>query len=315
LALRDIIEMICTELTVPPEMVEDALRLAHIRYRVIRVKKRSGGERKMVQPSAELKLIQRWLFDHVLSKLSVSQLATAFQPGTSIVINANFHKDSRYSVRVDLKEFFPSIRRQDLEKVLSEFKSVVPPWATASGFSQFLLKACFDKEGRLPIGYPTSPCIANVVMFELDRILEQEIFKDEGRFGCSVLTRYADDFVFSTNKRGACKEFVDLLRDLLSKTPSPKLCLNEDKTRFMSRNGGSTLVTGLRITPEGFVRVHPEYRDHVRLLLKLYSLGKLKAEEIQPLRGHLAFIEHADAHLFTRLSFRYYEDIARLRHS
>jgi hypothetical protein len=294
-------------------LVEDALRLAHVRYRKIRVPKRSGGFRTMIQPSAELKLVQQWLIFNVLSKLPISKLATAFHPGASIVKNATSHKNSLFSVRVDLSNFFPSIKHQDLVKVLSAVRDVVPYWADGPAFGQLLAKACFDRNGCLPIGYPTSPCIANAVMFELDQTLEHLIASEESRFGRSTVTRYADDYLFSTDKRGACKEFVDTLSTVLSKTLSPKLIINEGKTRLMSRKGGSTLVTGLRITPEGSLRVHPNYRDHVRLLLKLYSRKKLNIDEIPKLRGHLAFIEYADACLFTRLSFKYYEEIAQLR--
>ncbi len=49
------------------------------------------------------------------------------------------------------------------------------------------------------------------------------------------------------------------------------------------------------------------------MLLRLYSTGRLKQEDISKLRGHLAFLEHADPALFTRLSFRYFEEIAKLR--
>ena len=89
--------------------------------------------------------------------------------------------------------------------------------------------------------------------------------------------------------------------------------LNESKTRFMSRARGSTLITGLRVNGQGVVGVHPNYRDHVRLLVKLYAHGKLRSDDVQKLRGHLAFIEHADPRLFTRLSFKYFDKIAALR--
>jgi len=267
----------------------------------------------MLQPAAEMKMIQGWLLVNVLSKLPVNKVATAFHPGTSIVKNANAHKDSLYSVRVDLVDFFPSIRRDDLMQVLSNAIDILPSWTTQPDFGPLIAKACFGRDGCLPIGYLTSPCIANAVMFDFDRNLEKAIAMNIHRFGHTVLTRYADDFVFSTDRRGACREFVDTIRELISKTSSPILKINEGKARYMSRAGGSTLVTGLRINQEGIVRVHPKYRDHVRLLLKLYSLGKLAPDDHLRLRGHLAFVEHADARLFTHMSYRYFEEIARLR--
>ncbi len=267
----------------------------------------------MVQPTAELKLIHRWLLLNLFPEFSISKVATAFSAGSSTLKNASTHKDSLYSIRVDLSNFFPSIQNTDLKRLIVSPSNNLPTWANGPEVFSLITKACFDRDNRLPIGYPTSPCIANVVMYEIDNKLLNKITTESSLFGNSVLTRYADDFVFSTDKRGACCSFIDTLRNLLSVTSSPKLKINEEKTRYMSRPGGSTLITGLRINQAGLVRVHPSYRDHVRLLLKLYSQGRLKADEHQKLRGHLAYVEHADPRLFTHLSYRYYNDIARLR--
>ena len=311
--MSSVVERIAADVTVSTQFVEKALALAHVRFRKIRVPKRSGGHRTILQPATELKLIHQWLLVNVLLKVPTSQVATAFCPGASIVKNAATHKDSLYSVRVDLTNFFPSIRSGDLRLAVVAAKTKLPFWALDADVGRLVATACFDQLDRLPIGYPTSPCIANAVMYEFDRALLSRIVTTPSRFGHAALTRYADDFVFSTDKRGACREFVDLIRKVVSTTTSPMLEINEGKTRFMSRPGGSVLVTGLRINQSGIVRVHPSYRDHVRLLLKLFSQGSLKLEEHQRLRGHLAFVEHADPGLFTRLSFRYYDEIARLR--
>lgn len=309
----DLVDRISSDLTVPRSMLDNALKQAYIRFKKIRIPKRSGGTRTMIQAAAELKLVQVWLDVNVLSKLPVSNIATAFQIGTSIVRNARAHQHSDYSVRVDLTDFFQSIRSDDLIAVLERERHTLQEWVFEPDFEPLLCRACFDKVGRLPIGYLSSPRIANLIMYDLDISLVQTIEKDSERFGQSVLTRYADDFVFSTNKRGACKEFVKAIRDTLASCPSPKLQLNEQKTRYMSRKGGSTLITGLRINNEGEVGVHANYRDHVRLLLKLFANNKIKTEEIESLRGHLAFIEHADPGLFTKLSYKYFEEIAKLR--
>lgn len=311
--MPSIIKIASDELAVPTQLIENALHAAYIKFRKIRVPKRSGGYRTIVQPAAELKLIHYWLHSRVFSLLPLSRAATAFCPGASIVKNAAIHCESRYSVRVDLENFFPSIRSKDLISVIRTANPDIPSWVADADFDLFVRQACFDRDDCLPIGYPTSPVIANAVMVAFDNELLQLISKDFSRFGCAKITRYADDFVFSTDKRGACKLFVDEIRALISRTSSPQLSINEKKTRYMSRSGGSTLVTGLRINQDGNVRVHPNYRDHVRLLLKHYAAGALRPEEHQKLVGHLAHIEHADPMLFTRLSYKYFDEIARLR--
>lgn len=311
--MPSIIETISADLSVPVQLVREALDLAHIRYRKISVPKRTGGYRTIIQPSAELKLVQRWLSSIIFEKLPVSSVATAFLPGASIVKNAAVHRHSKYSVRVDLSEFFPSIRSIDLIRVISSAKVDLPSWVSTPEFEVILRKACFDRTDALPIGYPSSPILANAVMINVDGDLQALINSNPEKFGRACLTRYADDFVFSTDKAGACKSFVDEMRKLLMKTNSPRLKINDAKTRFMSRPGGSTLVTGLRINQFGGVRVHPDYRDHVRLLLKHFANGTLKKDEHRVLVGHLAHVEHADPQLFTRLSYKYFAEIARIR--
>lgn len=311
--MANLIELVSDEMGVPPKLIDDALRLAFTRFRKIHVPKRSGGFRTIMQPSAELKLAHCWLNARVFSSLPISTAASAFHPGASIVKNANTHRWARYSVRIDLSNFFPSIRSADLVHVIQASSSSLPTGVAMADFVSFIRRACFDRDDRLPIGYPTSPSIANAVMFNFDNELIRLIREDSIQFGRAQMTRYADDFVFSTDKPGACSSFVEAARTLISKTESPRLKINDAKTRYMSRLGGSTLVTGLRINQDGNVRVHATYRDHVRLLLKHFSAGNLKPEERQKLVGHLAYIEHADPMLFTRLSYRYFEEIAQLR--
>lgn len=311
--MPSIIELISEELQVPTRLIENALRLAHVKFRKIRIPKRSGGYRTIVQPAAELKLIHAWLNARVLSLLPLSPVATAFRPGASIIKNAYLHRWSRYSVRIDLADFFPSIRSSDLIRVIQGGNSIHSTWKGEEDLLSLIRQACFDRDDRLPIGYPTSPSIANAVLFKFDSELLQIIDEDSTRFGRAALSRYADDFVFSTDKPGACRSFVEVVEALTLKTESPRLKINPAKTRYMSRLGGSTLVTGLRVNQDGNVRVHANYRDHVRLLLKHFSTGNLNPEECQKLVGHLAYIEHTDPMLFTRLSYRYFKEIARIR--
>lgn len=311
--MASLVALMAQELAVSSQLIEDALKRSYTRYRKIRIPKRDGGFRVAIQPAAELKLLHEWLDLRLLRLLPMSGLVMAFQPGTSILKNANAHRESRYFVRVDLAGFFPSIRHEDLMRAVRRASANLPTWIDLPDFSNVIATSCFDRERRLPIGYGTSPTIANAVMTEFDNRLLERIASRPGTFGRARLTRYADDFVFSTDLAGACRSFVHNLQDLIEKTTSPRLAIKSSKTRYMSRSGGSTMVTGLRINNEGVVRVPAGYRDHVRLLLKLFANGRLKPEENKTLAGHLAHIEHVDPSLFTRLSYQYHHQIAEIR--
>lgn len=312
--MDEVTNLIAKELHLPLDNVKKAILYAPTRVRRYKIKKNSGGTRTIIQPAASLKPILYWLEANVFSKLPVHKCATAFIKGGSILDNASIHGDAKYSVRIDVKSFFPSLRSHDLERVLKINSKTLPNWVCTNEGIEIISRVCFDNERRLPIGYPTSPSIANAVMFELDGLIEG-LLTQVADVGKAAVTRYADDFVFSTDKTGACNFFLDQVVTLLNATKSPKLEINPLKTRFMSRGGGSALVTGLRINNQGNVVVHANYRDHVRLLLKLYKSGVLASQDVPKLVGHLAYIQHVDAALFSKLSMRYFNEIEMLRTS
>ncbi|WP_322469142.1 retron St85 family RNA-directed DNA polymerase [Hydrogenophaga sp. SNF1] len=308
-------KLISEELSIPIENIFDALWNGKNEHRKFRIKKKTGGHREIRQPTPELRMIQDWLSLRLFSNFPQSAIASAFRTGASILNNAQKHSSNLYSIRVDLKDFFPSITLEDLKGKIYSNRPTLPRWATHKDTFSVLDAACFDERGTLPIGYSTSPAISNIVMLDFDASLHNLVKNDIGRFGTAELTRYADDFVFSTNVRGACGRFLEALKDAIYRCPSPRLQINDKKTKFMSRPGGSTLVTGLRVNNVGQIRVHPNYRDHVRLLLKLYAAGRLNPDENASLVGHLAFVENVDPQLFTKLSRRYYEFIRIVRNT
>lgn len=310
--MSDILEKIAADLLLPIDFVRNTVKYAPTRVKRFTIPKRSGGIREIFQPSVNLKPILSWLNAELLTLLPVHPMATAFRLGQSILNNATVHSTSLYSVRIDISAFFPSISHTDLRQVLISCGGLLPTWASHPDGLALVSKVCFDRNGRLPIGYSTSPAIANAVMFQIDTRLAEVISKVSD-YGSAVVTRYADDFVFSTDKPGACKKFVIAMSEVLDATHSPKLCVNSAKTRFMSRAGGSTLVTGLRVNNLGNVVVHADYRDHVRLLLKLYRDGVLQSDQVPQLVGHLAYVQHVDPALFTKLSFKFYCEIERVR--
>lgn len=310
--MNEIVRMIANDLLLPVKNVEHTVAMAPHRARRFSIPKRSGGYRSISQPAVTLKPVLSWLDSQILRHLSVHPIATAFQADKSILDNAEAHRHSRFSVRVDISDFYPAIRDSDLLTVISDTREKLPSWAVSSDALSLVSRVCFDRRGRLPIGYSTSPSIANAVMYKIDASLAEMILREDV-FGSAVVTRYADDFVFSTNKAGACRKFVEALANIFSSSTSPKLQINASKTRYMSRAGGSTIITGLRVNNSGNVVVHANYRDHVRLLLKLYKERRLRPDDIPKLVGHLAYVQHVDPALFTKLSFRFHAEIERIR--
>ena len=305
-----IVDKISEDLYVPRKLIDDALKDPWGSCKIIKIKKKNGkGHRTVYHPSVGLKMIQSWLDAVVFSKLPVSIIASAYVKGLSILDNANAHKEFNYMIRVDIKDFFESIQFNDLKSVMCRNKEIFGTFSLDDELFDLVRRACFSSSGKLPIGYATSPVIANAVMENWDVGLVKRLKECFDWKFC--LTRYADDFVFSTNKKGGCKEFLGEIKSFCENRNSPSLVINEDKTKFMSKMRGA-IVTGLIINNDGCVRPGRKYRDNVRLLLSLYKKGKLNKSEYSSLSGHLSYVKHVDPGFFTNLSFKYFEEIGAL---
>ena len=90
-------------------------------YRTFEIKKKSGGIREIRAPYPSLKTIQQWIYEYVLKKQYVHGCAHGFRPRKSIVTNAESHVENKCLLKLDLKDFFPSIK---INKVVQVFKDI-----------------------------------------------------------------------------------------------------------------------------------------------------------------------------------------------
>jgi len=149
-------------------------------------------------------------------------------------------------------------------------------------------------------------------MYNFDSQIVSELNSNKLKFGNVVYTRYADDFIFSTEKKDSSNEIYKLVELLIKRLKSPKFIINPEKTRFSSSSGGSAFLTGLRICHDGHVTIHRKYKDHVRLLLSLFKKKILKPEELVSLRGHISYIKHVDPIFYNKLQRKYFEILKEL---
>lgn len=270
------------------------------------VPKKNGGKRNIFNPARETKAIQYALMSVLLRHLPVSDIAVAYREGLSspLLSCASKHADRRFTVSIDFKNFFPSIRPDDLIKTIqNEFGST----ALAEDDLTFLNNALFTSfRGRwfLAIGAPSSPMISNAVMRAVDtRIIATAYSVAED----AVVTRYADDLVLSTNIKGACKEFVIALTAVLQETESPALTMNDQKTKYAS-TGSSRHVLGLTLTPEGRVTIGRNKKREIRALLHKYLHEGATNEQVVYLRGYLAYCSDVEPEFLNSLALKYGAD-------
>ena len=153
-------------------------------YRTFEIKKKSGGMREIRAPYPSLKTIQQWIYEYVLQKQAVHGCAHGFIARRSIVTNAQKHVENKCLLKLDLKDFFPSIK---INKVVQVFKDIGYTGAVSWMLARI---CCLDDE--LPQGAPTSPVLSNIIARKMDK----RLYRLAKHFGFRY-TRYADDISFS----------------------------------------------------------------------------------------------------------------------
>jgi RNA-directed DNA polymerase len=153
-------------------------------YTEFTIPKRSGGTRRILAPSPDLKALQRQILRRLLDRLKVHSAATGFQKGHSIVTNAVFHAGRAVVVHMDIRDFFASTRAK---RVTTYFKKI--GWNREA--ANLLATLCCH-DGGLPQGAPTSPRLSNLVNYRLDTRLTG-VAATVG----ALYSRYADDMTFS----------------------------------------------------------------------------------------------------------------------
>jgi RNA-directed DNA polymerase len=291
-------EKITSDLNLTLQYVELVARTASHRYKSYSIPKKTGGFRTINHPARELKLFQRWLIKNLFSRLPVHRSACAYKKGSSVYRNASQHRTRNFLLKVDFRDFFPSIRGHDLVRHLrinsDSLRGVVETAADRE-----LVRRLVCRDDRLTIGAPSSPILSNLVMYEFDQ--KWTSYCREKRIAYS---RYADDLYFSTNERGVLEvALADLKRDLRQRH-SPVLQINEEKTVFTSRKRRK-LVTGLVLTPEGTVSLGRKKKRFLRALIHRKAQGQLPDADLSFLRGSLAYARSVEPEFLERLLRKY----------
>ena len=96
-----------------------------ISYRKVSIPKKTGGHRTLHIPSDDLKTLQRQIGKFVAKYHAekVHGCANAYIRGRGVVSNARPHLGCEVLIKLDLKDFFPSVTRANVAKWL-KFKRV-----------------------------------------------------------------------------------------------------------------------------------------------------------------------------------------------
>ncbi|XXX79877.1 reverse transcriptase family protein [Sorangium sp. So ce134] len=282
-------------------------------YRRWLIPKRDGSARAISSPKRDLKRAQRWALRNLFEKLPVHAAAHGFLASRSIVTNAAAHAGADTIVKVDIKDFFPTITWRRVRGLLRKAGVAEGPATLVALLAteaprevvQFRGQTLYVATGPrvLPQGAPTSPAITNAICLRLDRRMSGLARKLGLRY-----TRYADDLTFSYRApeeaprlAGAARPRAPvgaLLRGVREILSAEGFRLHPSKTVVM-RKGSRQKVTGLVVNGAGepvpAARVPRERVRALRAAIRNRELGRPgKGETLAQLKGLAAFVHMTD---------------------
>lgn len=182
---------------------ETRQRLAH--YRFHWVPRRGRSPRLIEAPLPLLKRVQQRILHGILDAIPAHPSAHGFVKGRGTVSFARPHTRQRCVLRMDIQDFFPTIRRGWIVRIFLTAgypepvaEALASLCTTRTPTAVLIAGACdFEKrrtlrERHLPQGAPTSPALANLCAFALDSRLAGLARKLDATY-----SRYADDMLFS----------------------------------------------------------------------------------------------------------------------
>lgn len=217
-------------LGVEDKKLQAILKNINAQYSVFWISKRRGGYRRISAPGKELKAIQDTIYHRILSPVNIHPAAIGFRQQRCVADNARPHLGKRYVLKVDIHDFFQSIRSTRVRKT---FREIGYPLNEAK-----LLTALCCYNYCLPQGASTSPALSNIIAYELDRKMDALAMT----YGLTY-TRYADDLTFSGDFFP--KEVVYSLIEKIIR--EEKFELNHKKTSFMEEHDRK-IITGVSIS-------------------------------------------------------------------
>ncbi|ACY52460.1 RNA-directed DNA polymerase from retron EC86 [Vibrio antiquarius] len=298
--MENLLKEICSSSDLSIQDVIKGLSTAPLAYKVYTIPKRTKGERVIAQPSPFVKEVQRTLISVFLTKYKPSEVSTAYVEGKSIIDNAEAHKDNDWILKLDFKNFFPSLKPNDLFTFL-EREGVVIGEFDKKILSSYLFRRN-NRKLELSIGAPSSPLVSNLIMKSIDNKIEGYCNDNS-----IVYTRYADDLTFSTmdlDKIDALKQYIAAV---LSETKSPKLSINDSKTKVIGR-GRSRRVTGIVLTHENKLSVGRYSRKKIRAMVHHYSNRTIKKSDIPYLHGVISHMRSVEPDYYQKLEIKYGSD-------
>lgn len=200
-------------------------------YRVARIPKGNGKFRYIYIASQKYSEQLRNLLpalESILDLTDTCQSNYAFQKNKNCALNAIQHLGYRYTLSMDLENFFDSIT----------------PSHVSDKISFDLIQQCFI-DGHPKQGLPTSPIISCIALIPVDNKIIDTLKKLHIN---AIYSRYADDLIFSFNDPANEGKIRSVVAQIVEKSGFK---INTKKTTLQDAKNGRVIITGIAIDRRG----------------------------------------------------------------
>lgn len=294
----------------------------HELYREFHIPKKSGGLRKIDAPEPELMDALRRLKTIFEEDFRVLYHTSAFayvrKRSTLDAVKRHQQNESKWFAKYDLSNFFGSTTLPFVVKMFSMIFPFTEIVKTEQGLQELTtaLELAF-LDGGLPQGTPISPLITNVMMIPVDYKLAN-MFRDYNRQRY-VYTRYADDFLISSQYDFSFREIENQIVSVLKEFDAP-FTIKPEKTRYGS-SAGSNWNLGVMLNKDNQITIGHKKKRQFQAMLTSYVLDTLHGNpwdksDIQTLEGYRNYYRMVEGeaidNLVAHLSEKYKADIVKM---
>ena len=290
-------------------------------YTKYTVKKQNGKLRILHEPKPVLKEVQSQLLKFIytnenrevryrnnprrVNKFILRDCAVAYRPGISVVRNANFHVANDVVMKLDIKDFFGSVKTEKLIPFWMNLLSTQSHYLyrlgiLAKGINEEdqlveLMKLSkklvnvISLNGFLPQGSPTSGILANHYLVRFDKFFLDYCIRNGLNY-----SRYSDDITVSGSKDKLNPPSVLGTINRLIKLE--QLQLNRTKTRVLRKNQRQ-IVTGVVVNEKKSVpkTLKRNLRQQMYFLKKFGEdhIARLKTttpKYLQKIKGEISWV-------------------------
>lgn len=239
-----------------------------------KIKRKPNGEvdyRQINAPNEELKMIQKRLYNFIISRVALPSYIYGGIKGKNNIRNARFHQGNKFIFTTDLKSFYPSISNNHV------FKMFLREGCTPSIAK--ILTRLTTLNHEVPQGTPTSTLIANLVFKPFGEEISEFAIKNNLKF-----SMFVDDITISSKN-----DFKEIVPEILKIIRKSGFKINHKKTYYKTKN---PIITGVICQNNRLLAPIVYKKKLARLKKEQYTNPKI-THQLRGLENYFLSIEQA----------------------